>query len=76
MRLMREGEWIMLRMLPMLRRELGSLRKSEDGAGTLEVILIIAVVIIIALLFKDWIIALVQDLMSRADEQADTIFDA
>jgi len=50
--------------------------QSEEGAGTLEVILIIAVVIIIALLFKDWIIALVNDLMDRADEQADTIFDA
>jgi Flp pilus assembly pilin Flp len=49
--------------------------QSEEGAGTLEVILIIAVVIIVALLFKDWIIALVEDLMQRADDQADTIFE-
>lgn len=52
------------------------LRDSEEGAGTLEIILIIAVIIIIALLFKDWIIELVQDLMNRADDQANTIFDA
>lgn len=51
------------------------LKDSEDGAGTLEVILIIAVVIIIALLFKDWIIGLIESLMDKANEQADTIFD-
>lgn len=50
--------------------------RSEEGAGTLEVILIIAVVIIVALLFKDWIIELVNNLMSQADDQADSIFDA
>ncbi|MFC4776813.1 Flp1 family type IVb pilin [Paenibacillus sp. GCM10023252] len=57
-----------------LRRALRSFWKSEEGLGTLEVILIIAVVIIIALLFKDWIIALVERLMGRADDQADQIF--
>ncbi|MGU3473452.1 Flp1 family type IVb pilin [Paenibacillus sp. D51F] len=49
--------------------------KSEEGLGTLEVILIIAVVIIIALLFKDWIINLIKDLMGKADDQANTIFE-
>jgi len=48
---------------------------SEDGLGTLEIILIIAVVIIIALLFKDWIIELIERLMSKADDQADSIFN-
>jgi len=48
--------------------------RGEEGLGTLEVILIIAVVIIIALLFKDWIIELVQNLMGKADEQANDIF--
>ncbi|MCU6710911.1 Flp1 family type IVb pilin [Paenibacillus sp. J5C_2022] len=48
--------------------------RNESGLGTLEVILIIAVVIIIALLFKDWIIALVNDLMDKADDQANKIF--
>ncbi|WP_430161624.1 Flp1 family type IVb pilin [Paenibacillus algorifonticola] len=48
--------------------------KSESGLGTLEIILIIAVVIIIALLFKDWIIELIGRLMGKADDQADKIF--
>lgn len=50
--------------------------RSESGLGTLEIILIIAVVIIIALLFKKWIIATIERLMGTADEQADTIFDS
>lgn len=49
--------------------------KSEEGIGTLEIILIIAVVIIIALLFKDWIIELIEKLMERADDQANEIFN-
>jgi len=48
--------------------------RSESGLGTLEIILIIAVVIIIALLFKDWIIALIERLMGNADAKADEIF--
>nr|WP_127570821.1 MULTISPECIES: Flp1 family type IVb pilin [Paenibacillus] len=49
--------------------------KEEDGLGTLEIILIIAVIIIIALLFKDWIIGLVNNLMGQADNQANEIFN-
>ncbi len=49
--------------------------KSEEAMGTVEVILIIAVVIIIALLFRDWIIAFVKNLMTKADKKANTIFD-
>ncbi len=62
-------------LIGLMRRAARRLWHSEEGAGTLEVILIIAVVIIVALLFKDWIIALVQDLMERADDQADSIFE-
>ncbi|MBO7747751.1 multidrug transporter [Paenibacillus sp. MWE-103] len=49
--------------------------KNEEGLGTLEVVLIIAVVIILALIFKDWIIGLLQSLMDNADEKASGIFD-
>ncbi|MEK3881972.1 Flp1 family type IVb pilin [Paenibacillus sp. PL2-23] len=49
--------------------------RKEDGIGTLEVILIVAVVIIIALLFKDWIVALVQDALDKADNDARKIFE-
>ncbi|MGO4537230.1 Flp1 family type IVb pilin [Paenibacillus sp. 2TAB19] len=60
-----------------MRRMKNTFRKfwnSEEGLGTLEIILIIAVVIIIALLFKDWIIELIERLMGKADDQADQIF--
>nr|WP_125666832.1 Flp1 family type IVb pilin [Paenibacillus baekrokdamisoli] len=47
----------------------------EDGLGTLEIVLIIAVVIILALLFKKWIIALLNSLMGNADKKANEIFN-
>lgn len=56
-------------------RGLRRFSKSEEGLGTLEIILIIAVIIIIALLFKDWIVDLVKNLMGKADDQANTIFE-
>ncbi|SFS47379.1 Flp1 family type IVb pilin [Paenibacillus sp. BC26] len=49
--------------------------EDEDGLGTLEIVLIIAVVIILALLFKDWIIALMEKLMGDADDKANEIFN-
>lgn len=49
--------------------------RNEDGIGTLEIILIIAVVIIIAFIFKDWIIKLVNSLLKKADSEAQQIFD-
>lgn len=49
--------------------------RNEQGLGTLEIILIIAVVIIIALLFKDWIIELIDNLMGKADDEANRIFE-
>lgn len=49
--------------------------KSEDGIGTLEIILIIAIVILIALLFKGWIMDLIDRLLNKAESQAETIFD-
>ncbi|MGO4695143.1 Flp1 family type IVb pilin [Paenibacillus sp. 2TAB26] len=57
-----------------ISQSLRSFWKEEDGLGTLEIILIIAVVIIIALLFKDWIIELIERLMGKADDEADKIF--
>jgi len=49
--------------------------QEEEAMGTIEVILIIAVIILIALLFKDWIIELLERLMSKADDKADSIFN-
>lgn len=57
-----------------LAQGIRSFWKEEEGLGTLEIILIIAVVIIIALLFKDWVIELVERLMGKADDEAEKIF--
>ncbi|MBH5317472.1 multidrug transporter [Paenibacillus sp. GSMTC-2017] len=62
-------------MMKKLISGIGAFWRNEKGMGTLEVILIVAVVIIIALLFKDWIVALVEDLLGKADKKADTIFE-
>ncbi|MCM3628819.1 multidrug transporter [Paenibacillus glycanilyticus] len=61
-------------MLKKAGKAVRSFWRSESGLGTLEIILIIAVVIIIALLFKDWIISLIERLTSKADDEADKIF--
>ncbi|QJC51261.1 multidrug transporter [Paenibacillus albicereus] len=58
-----------------LNEALKRFARSEEGLGTLEIILIIAVVIIIALIFKEWIIDLINNLMGKADDQANKIFE-
>ena len=37
----------------------------EDGMGTIEIVIIIAVLVAVALIFKDTIIAFVTDLMQK-----------
>jgi Flp pilus assembly pilin Flp len=41
----------------------------EDGIGTLEVILIVAVIVIIAVAFRKWIISWVQKLFETSNEE-------
>lgn len=41
----------------------------EDGIGTLEILLILAVIVIIAIAFRKWIVKWVTDLFNKADEQ-------
>ncbi|RIX52755.1 multidrug transporter [Paenibacillus nanensis] len=59
-----------------LAKRMKAFWRNEDGIGTLEVILIVAVVIIIALLFKDWIVNLVNEVLDSADEDARKIFES
>jgi Flp pilus assembly protein TadG len=49
--------------------------KNQEGIGTLEIVLIAAVLILVALLFKDWIMGFLKDLMGSAEDKAGTIFD-
>lgn len=41
----------------------------EDGIGTLEILLILAVIVIIAIAFRKWIVQWVTNLFRKADEQ-------
>lgn len=49
--------------------------RGEEGIGTLEMVLIAAILIIVALIFKKWIVEFVSDLMGKAESKAGTIFD-
>ncbi|THF74858.1 multidrug transporter [Cohnella fermenti] len=49
--------------------------KDRSGLGTLEIVLIVAVIIAIALLFKDWIIGFLQDLFGKVEGNSDEVFN-
>lgn len=55
----------------MLRLFFTKLWKEEDGLGTLEVLLIIAVLVAVAIVFREWIITWVNELFrsTNADLQ-------
>lgn len=58
-----------------MRRGAGKLLRNEEGAGVVEVIMIIAVVIIVAIIFREYLIDLVKTLMGRAETEANDIFN-
>ncbi|MCD9024026.1 Flp1 family type IVb pilin [Cohnella silvisoli] len=55
-------------------RAIGSLWRDEKGIGTLEIVLIAAVLIMVALFFKDWIMDFLGSLMDSVEGKANTIF--
>ncbi|NMO95795.1 Flp1 family type IVb pilin [Paenibacillus lemnae] len=57
-------------MLTYIRNQVKSFWKDEEGLGTLEVILIIVVILIIALLFKNQITALVNSLLGNVNQKS------
>ncbi|MBB6633544.1 Flp1 family type IVb pilin [Cohnella thailandensis] len=48
--------------------------KDKSGLGTLEIVLIAAVIIAIALLFKDWIIEFLKDLFGKVESNSEEVF--
>ncbi|HEY0828981.1 MAG TPA: Flp1 family type IVb pilin [Bacilli bacterium] len=50
-------------------RLLKKIWKEEEGIGTLEMILIIAVIVIIAIAFRKWIIQWVQKLLDTSNTE-------
>lgn len=51
----------------MMYRGVRSLWKDEKGLGTLEVLLIVAVLVAIAIVFRKWIVAWFQDVIGKAN---------
>ena len=63
----------------MLTLVAGSIRKfykEEDGLGTLEMILIIAILIAVAIIFKDQIKKIVEGLLKKADKKSNDFMDS
>jgi len=54
-----------------IKPRIQSFWRNEDGIGTLEVLLIIAVIVVIFLLFKDFIMSYVGKLISNSGSKMD-----
>jgi Flp pilus assembly pilin Flp len=53
----------------MISQKLMRFWKEEDGIGTLEILLIIAVIVIIAIAFRKWIMRWVKQLFEGAESE-------
>ncbi|MFS0870521.1 Flp1 family type IVb pilin [Paenibacillus xylanilyticus] len=62
-------------MQELMKSKASAFWKEEDGLGTLELILIIGVIIIIALIFKDQIKTLVTRLLGQVSKKSDEFFE-
>lgn len=62
-------------MLEWTRGKIEGFWNEEDGLGTLELILIIGVIIIIALIFKDQIKTLVTRLLGQVSDKSNEFFE-
>ncbi|KAA8747091.1 MULTISPECIES: Flp1 family type IVb pilin [unclassified Paenibacillus] len=62
-------------MMEVLKNKVSAFWKEEDGLGTLELILIIGVIIIIALIFKDQIKKLVERLLTNVSNKSNEFFE-
>ncbi|MCL6660203.1 Flp1 family type IVb pilin [Paenibacillus polymyxa] len=62
-------------MMEVLKNKVNAFWEEEDGLGTLELILIIGVIIIIALIFKDQIKKLVERLLTNVSNKSNEFFE-
>lgn len=52
-----------------VKRQLMQLWEEEDGIGTLELLLIVAVLVIVAIAFRKWILAFIKKLFGEANQE-------
>ncbi|MNJ50590.1 hypothetical protein D3C77_458670 [compost metagenome] len=62
-------------MLKVMRARMGELWRNDDGLGMLEMILIIAVIVIIAVVFRKELKAIVENLLSKAGKKTDSFME-
>ncbi|WP_223069068.1 Flp1 family type IVb pilin [Paenibacillus caui] len=62
-------------MLMQLKSKVGNFRKNEDGLGMLEMILIIAVIVIIAIIFRDKLKDIIESLLGKAKSKTEKFMD-
>ncbi|HAG00843.1 MULTISPECIES: Flp1 family type IVb pilin [Paenibacillus] len=62
-------------MLTILKNRMKQLWKDESGIGTLEMILILVVILIIALIFKDEITELVDKLFRSVNSKSEEFLE-
>lgn len=56
------------------RGKLNAFWRNEEGLGTLEIVLIAAVIIAIAILFRDWILDFLDRLFGKVEDKSDSFF--
>ena len=59
-------------MLMSLKSRIMKFGKNEDGLGMLEIILIIAVLVVVAVVFKKNLAAIIEKLLTSASTKSDT----
>lgn len=52
-----------------INRRVAQFWREEDGIGTLELLLIVAVLVIVAVAFRKWILAFVKKLFGQANAE-------
>jgi len=57
------------------RNAVRALGEDEEGIGTLELVLIVAVLIAVVLVFREQIIEFLESLMGRVDEKSKEVFE-
>ncbi|WP_226001083.1 Flp1 family type IVb pilin [Paenibacillus sp. BJ-4] len=63
-------------MLTLVTGGIRKLYNEEEGLGTLEMILIIAILIAVAIIFKDQIKKIVEGLLKKADKKSNDFMDS
>ncbi|MEK0316587.1 Flp1 family type IVb pilin [Cohnella sp. 56] len=54
--------------------KLSAFWKDREGLGTLEIVLIAAVIIAIAVLFRDWILDFLNSLFGKVEDKSESFF--